>query len=100
MEIFDEDRQRPSNLSLFPEDREIPADSVDSLQVTLSGLEMRRPRVFGNCWLVCQTRRQLELDRFWQQRLPDGREAVSWEKVLQRDGRTAAGSGSAWTKVS
>lgn len=55
----------------------------DALQVKLSGLELRRPRAFGNCWLACQTWRQLELDRFWQQRLPDGREAVSWEKVLQ-----------------
>jgi hypothetical protein len=26
---------------------------------------------------------QLDLDEFWQQRLPDGREAVSWEKVLR-----------------
>ena len=83
LEVFDEDRQSSGNLSLFPEDREIPADAVDALQVKLSGLELRRPRAFGNCWLACQTWRQLELDRFWQQRLPDGREAVSWEKVLQ-----------------
>ena len=83
LEVFDEDRQTSGNLSLFPEDREIPADAVDALQVKLSGLELRRPRAFGNCWLACQTWRQLELDRFWQQRLPDGREAVSWEKVLQ-----------------
>ena len=27
--------------------------------------------------------RQLGLDEFWRQRLPDGREAVSWEKVLE-----------------
>ena len=83
LSVFDEDRQCSDNLSLFPEDREIPADAVDALQVRLSGLELRRPRAFGNCWLACQTWRQLELDRFWQQRLPDGREAVSWEKVLQ-----------------
>ena len=44
---------------------------------------MRRPRVFGNCWLACELWRQLGLDEFWQQRLPQGREAVSWEKVLQ-----------------
>jgi hypothetical protein len=28
-------------LSLFPDDREIPADAIDSLQVKLSGLELR-----------------------------------------------------------
>jgi hypothetical protein len=83
LEVFDEDRQCATNLSLFPDDRPLPAEAVDTLQVRLSGLELRRPRAFGNCWLVCETWRQLELDRFWRQRLPGGREAVSWEKVLQ-----------------
>jgi len=54
-----------------------------SLQVRLSGLELRRPRLFGNCWLGCEIWRQLGLDEFWQRRLPDGREAVSWAKVLE-----------------
>lgn len=49
----------------------------------LSGLELRRPRLFGNCWLACEIWRQLGLDDFWRRRLPDGREAVSWEKVLE-----------------
>lgn len=83
LEVFDEDQQSCRNLSLFPSDREIPEDAVDCLQVKLGGLELRRPRAFGNCWLACETWRQLELDRFWEQRLPVGREAVSWEKVLQ-----------------
>ena len=83
LEVFDEDRQSALTLSLFPEDREIPQDAVDGLQVKLSGLELRRTRAFGNCWLACELWRQLDLDGFWQQRLPDGREAVSWEKVLQ-----------------
>ncbi len=83
LEVFDEDRKDSTNLSLFPDDREIPADAVDSLQVKLGGLELRRPRAFGNCWLACETWRQLELDRFWQERLSEGRETVSWEKVLQ-----------------
>src|SRR6266851_2090646 len=68
LEVFDEDQQSSRTLSLFPEDREIPQDAADGLQVRLSGLEL---------W------RELSLDGFWQQRLPDGREAVSWEKVLQ-----------------
>ncbi len=49
----------------------------------LSGLELRRPRAFGNCWLACETWRQLELDRFRRRKLPEGREAVSWEKILR-----------------
>jgi transposase len=82
-EVFDEAEQRFTTLSLFPDDRELPADAVDSAQVRLSGLELRRPRVFGNCWLACELWQQLGLDEFWLQRLPQGREAVSWEKVLR-----------------
>ena len=83
LEVFDEQQHRSRTLSLFPEDREIPEDAVDSLQVRLSGLELRRPRLFGNCWLACEIWRQRGLDEFWQRRLPDGREAVSWAKVLE-----------------
>ena len=83
LEVFDEAEQRFTSLSLFPDDREIPADAVDSIQVRLSGLELKRPRIFGNCWLACELWRQVGLDEFWQQRLPEGRETVSWEKVLR-----------------
>jgi len=83
LEVFDEAEQRYTKMSLFPEDREVPADAVDSVQVKLSGLELRRPRIFGNCWLACELWHQLGLDEFWQQRLPEAREAVSWEKVLR-----------------
>ena len=83
LEVFDEAEQRFTTMSLFPDDRELPADAVDSAQVRLSGLELRRPRVFGNCWLACELWQQLGRDDFWQQRLPQGREAVSWEKVLR-----------------
>jgi len=81
--VFDEDTQQARTLSLFPEDREVPVSAVDSLQVRLSGLELRRPRVFGNCWLACELWRQLGLEDFWRAHLPDGREAVPWEPVLR-----------------
>jgi len=83
LEVFDENEQRYATVSLFPDDQPIPADAVESVQVRLSGLELRRPRVFGNCWLSCELWRQLGLDEFWRQRLPEAREKVSWEKVLQ-----------------
>jgi transposase len=83
LEVFDEAEQRYTAMSLFPDDREVPADALDSVQVRLSGLELRRPRTYGNCWLACELWHQLGLDEFWQQRLPEAREAVSWEKVLQ-----------------
>ena len=83
LDVFDEDEQCNSTMSLFPHDREIPADALDGVQVKLSGLELRRPRTFGNCWLACELWQQLGLDEFWQQRLPEARESVSWEKVLR-----------------
>jgi hypothetical protein len=45
LEVFDEEQQRSRSLSLFPEDRELPADAIDSVQVKLSGLQLRRARV-------------------------------------------------------
>jgi transposase len=83
LQVFDEEEQRYTAMSLFPDDREVPADALDSVQVKLSGLELRRPRTYGSCWLACELWHQLGLDEFWRKRLPESREAVSWEKVLQ-----------------
>jgi hypothetical protein len=83
LEVFDEREQRYTTMSLFPDDREIPSDALDSVQVRLSGLELRRPRIFGNCWLARELWQQLGLDEFFQQRLPEGRETVWWKKVLR-----------------
>ena len=56
---------------------------VDAIQVKLSQMELRRPRAFGNCWLGCEIWRLLELDRFWSEKLPEGREGVAWHKVIE-----------------
>jgi transposase len=82
LEVFDEQQQEFATLSLFPDDREIAPD-VDALQIKLGAMQLERPRAFGSCWLGCELWRQLQLDDFWQARLPAGREAVPWEKVLQ-----------------
>ena len=47
LEVFDEEEQDYRTMCLFPDDREVPADALDSIQVKLSGLELRRPRTFG-----------------------------------------------------
>jgi transposase len=85
LQVFDETHQQYTALSLFPEDREIPAASSDSIQVRLSEMELRRPRAFGNCWLGCELWRQLRLEEFWEEKLAENvqRETVSWAKVLQ-----------------
>ena len=70
-------------MSLFPDDRVVPEDAINGIQVRLSELELRNPRVFGNCWLASELWEQLGLDEFWQERLPQGREAIGWDKVLR-----------------
>src|SRR5437870_13698579 len=74
LDVFDEEEQRCTTMSLFPEDREIPTDALDSVQVKLSGLELRRPRNFGNCWLDCKLWHHLGLDHFWQMHIQEERE--------------------------
>jgi transposase len=83
LSVFDEQQHEYANLSLFPDDREIPTDAVDTLQVKLSGLELRRPRLFGSCWLACALWQQLGLHEFWDACLAGSREDVPWENVLQ-----------------
>jgi transposase len=83
LEVFDEQQRDYTTLSLFPEDRPVPAEAVDSVQVKLSEMKLRRARPYGNCWLGGELWRQLELDRFWEQRLGRGREEVSWAQVLE-----------------
>jgi transposase len=83
LEVFDENRQCYRAMSLFPEDREIPADSVDSIQVKLSEMKLENARAYGDCWLGCHLWRQLKLDEFWKEQLGPGREAVPWDQVLQ-----------------
>jgi hypothetical protein len=85
LEVFDEAEQRYTTLSLFPDDREVSAAAIDSIQVKLSEMELRRPRAFGSCWLGCHLWQQLGLDQFWRERLLAGveRETVPWEKVLE-----------------
>jgi hypothetical protein len=83
LEVFDEQRQSYATRSLFPEDRPVPAEAVDSIQVKLSEMKLRRARPYRNCWLGCELWRQLELDRFWEQKLERGKEEVSWAQVLE-----------------
>jgi transposase len=83
LEVFDEQQHRFTPLSLFPEDRPVPADALDSVQIKLSEIRLERARAYGNCWLGCEMWRQLRLDRFWAEKLPEGRESVAWGQVLE-----------------
>jgi hypothetical protein len=83
LEVINETNQRTEQICLFPEDRQIPPDVLNGLQVKLSELTLQRPRVFGDCWLGCRLWDELQLGTFWRQRLPEGKARVPWFKVLE-----------------
>lgn len=82
LEVFDEQRQSTSQMSLFPEDREIPLDAVNALSLRMDQLSLRRSRSFGDCWLGLTLWRELQLDQFWAACLADERGDVAWEQVV------------------
>ncbi|MEK7876912.1 MAG: IS1634 family transposase [Pseudomonadota bacterium] len=83
IEAFDEGTQRCTQLALFPAHREVPEHAKGyGVKVRLDAMQLHRPRQWGACWLACQLYEQLELDRFWEARLPDSREGTCWRHIL------------------
>lgn len=83
IEVFQDGQVRPTRMALFPEDRceaLIPDESI--VRVRLSELRLCRPRQWGACWLVIKLWRELELDRFWGERLLRSRKGTRWDQVL------------------
>ena len=84
IEVFDEASGEPRTLALFPEDRgAAAADDAAAVRVCLSALTLRRPRQWGACWLAGLPWRELQLDRFWTERLLPSRKGTRWEQILQ-----------------
>jgi transposase len=83
IEVFEEGKQEPSSLWLFADDPggvELSDESM--VRVRLSELRLCRPRQWGACWLVLKLWRELELDRFWSERLKTSRKGTRWDEVL------------------
>ena len=83
IEVFDTDAGGPRTLALFPEDRCAVADDASVVRLRLSELRLCRPRQWGACWLAGQLWRDLQLDRFWADRLPASRKGTRWDQILQ-----------------
>ena len=83
IEVFEDGREQPSTLSLFPAEcfEAVTADA-SIVRVRLSELELWRPRQWGACWLVLELWRELALDRFWSERLTASRKGTRWDQVL------------------
>jgi len=83
IEVFDAKSQQQVRLALFPADRAVPEHATDlGVQVQLRDFFIRHPRQWGACWLFLELWRELQLDRFWRERLPDSREGTCWAHVL------------------
>jgi len=83
IEVLEDGAARPRSLALFPEDRcegQLADDSI--VRLRLSQLELRRPRQWGACWLALTLWQELQLDRFWGERLKPSRKGTRWDQVL------------------
>jgi transposase len=83
IEVLEDGAAKPRTLALFPEDRCEDLLADDSIvRVRLSQLRLARPRQWGACWVALTLWRELQLDRFWQERLPASRKGTRWDQVL------------------
>jgi len=83
IEVLEEGSVRPRTLALFAEDRcegVLPDTSI--VRVKLSQLRLERPRQWGACWLAHKLWQELQLDRFWGERLPASRKGTRWDLAL------------------
>ena len=83
LEAFDEGAGRMTQIALFPEDRAGARGAHEAVQVRLKDFELHRPRQWGACWLALELWEQLQLDVFWQKRLPPSQKGTSWLNVLK-----------------
>jgi hypothetical protein len=83
IEIFEEGQARPKTVALFAEERVEPIADEQVVRIRLKDLQLRRPRQWGGCWLSGQIYEQLELDRFWEERLVPSRKGTRWDLVLR-----------------
>ena len=70
-------------IALFPTDRQAPELDCEVVQVKLNELRLHHPRQWGACWLALKLWEQLDLDRFWHERLPMSRQGTKWLEVLK-----------------
>jgi hypothetical protein len=83
IEVLEEGEERPKTLALFAEDRceaVLPDESI--VRLKLSELKLCRPRQWGACWLALALWEELQLDRFWAERLPPSRKGTRWDQEL------------------
>lgn len=82
IEVFADDGEA-RQVAIFPDDRPAPQLDCEVVQIRLGELSLHRPRQWGACWLALELWGQLDLDRFWSERLPPSRQGTRWLNVLK-----------------
>jgi len=83
IDVVDGGHDQPTQLALFPDDREAPELACETVNLRLCDLSLHRPRQWGSCWLACHLWDQLRLDQFWTKKLSSGRIGTNWLNVLK-----------------
>jgi transposase len=83
IEVFEDGAATPRTLALLPDDRPVAlASDAAVVQVKMHALRLHRPRQWGACWLALRLWEELQLDRFWAERLAPSRKGTRWDQVL------------------
>jgi hypothetical protein len=83
IEILESGKTRPRKISLFPEDRNVESNDHDVIHVHVNQMRLNRPRQWGACWLALLLWDQLQLDRYWNGKLPPSRKGTRWLNILK-----------------
>jgi transposase len=83
IEVFEYGQPHPKEMAIFSEDRPLPEGKCNAIQVKLNELEIKKPRQWGACWLFIELWEQLQLDRFWKDKLLPTRKGTRWLNVLK-----------------
>lgn len=83
IEVYQDGEAKPQQVALFPEDRPAPLLDCDVVQIKLRELTLRVPRQWGGCWLGLELWKQLPLDHFWADKLPENRQGTRWLHVFK-----------------
>ncbi len=70
-------------MSLFADNNQVPEGIENSIKLLMSGLELKRPRQWGACFIANELWDMLGLREFFKERLGDSRKGTRWRNVLQ-----------------
>jgi hypothetical protein len=83
IEVLENGNEMPRKVSLFPEDRLVESSKNEVIHVRVNQMRLERPRQWGACWMALLLWNQLQLDRYWVEKLPPSREGTRWLNVLK-----------------